>query len=591
MRFTALRFGALALLATPAFVACGSSEDPEDPSGPTCRSNRDCAAEPGTPVCDVEGIYGEPGACVATSSLHTEVIEYDFGRRPLGSDATAAFAVRNTGTTVIGPLQVALEDADVAFDVVGNTCVDYLGAGATCTVRVGFSGQTPGSSAARLVVAGREAMVAVDLRAVATARLVVVPLDDPGPTLTSEPEGISCGTRCAAEFDVATVVLRAPDGAFATEWAGCAAIDNQSCTVVLDRAETEVGVRFAPTSALWGFDIPSASEPRVAISGDGYVYVAAGNRLLSFTADGIEAWSATTDFESVARIAADSAGAVVVLGTRDGFDIVVGKFAGDGNPLWERREPGAGVAGDFRISGLRVDGDDSIYVAGTVPAGDGNTDAWLRKYDRDGAVAWTRTHEGPVRGHDESLGIALDPAGEILWSIRESVSASGVAFLGKRYDLDGAFVANAEGPRWGEFAFDATGNLYQSGLTGSVDGRYAIYVSKGVPGGPRAWRREFGLTDRYYYTEPVVAVADSGVAGVSTVVVASRITGPNGNSDVAIRHFADDGTAILETTFIGPDTEDDRATSIAMSDDLPLFVVVGLQAEQGNTRGWLRAYR
>jgi hypothetical protein len=53
-------------------------------------------------------------------------------------------------------------------------------------------------------------------------------------TVTSSPDGISCGSNCAATYDSGTVVtLTASPGPLLTSWSGCDAVSGSVCTVTM----------------------------------------------------------------------------------------------------------------------------------------------------------------------------------------------------------------------------------------------------------------------------------------------------------------------------------------------------------------------
>jgi DNA-binding beta-propeller fold protein YncE len=90
-------------------------------------------------------------------------------------------------------------------------------------------------------------------------------------------------------------------------------------------------------------------------------------------------------------------------------DIV--KHDASGSRLWTARQ---GVAGEkyFFAPGAALDGDGNLLIAGEISA------TWYEshdistvKLDPDGNRLWRATYDGPARGHDAPIGIAVDPAG------------------------------------------------------------------------------------------------------------------------------------------------------------------------------------
>jgi hypothetical protein len=102
------------------------------------------------------------------------------------------------------------------------------------------------------------------------------------------------------------------------------------------------------------------------------------------------------------RVRVDSSGNVYVMGYTGGAildqtylgcnDIFVRKYDSEGNILWTRQ---FGTTGDEYGYGLAVDGSDRIYVVGTTfgalpdQTPSGGSDAFIRKYDSLGNEVWT----------------------------------------------------------------------------------------------------------------------------------------------------------------------------------------------------------
>jgi hypothetical protein len=67
-------------------------------------------------------------------------------------------------------------------------------------------------------------------------------------TVSSSPNGISCGSNCAADFDSGTVVtLTADPGPLVTSWTGCDSVSGATCTVTMNSARS-VTATFVGTS-------------------------------------------------------------------------------------------------------------------------------------------------------------------------------------------------------------------------------------------------------------------------------------------------------------------------------------------------------
>ena len=194
--------------------------------------------------------------------------------------------------------------------------------------------------------------------------------------------------------------------------------------------------------------------------------------------------------------------------------------------------------------------------AGGAPLGPVSNwnDAFLRKYGSDGTELWTQQF-GHER-HDEILGVALDGSGSVYVSGYTDASFEGYtnpggrdAFI-RKYDPDGNVIwtrqfgsDSAAGGQPNDkaldIALDSSGNIYVSGSTTGVfegessGGGNDGFVRKMDPNGEHVWTRQFGGED----DDTADAIA---VDGDSNVFVAgnteSSIPGAGGAG-------ADDGFA------------------------------------------------
>ena len=111
-----------------------------------------------------------------------------------------------------------------------------------------------------------------------------------------------------------------------------------------------------------------------------------------------------------------------------GKDVWVGKYSADGETVWTRTYDGGSIIDPWLLGDLELHqgGDDafsvvaapdggSLYVAGYETAGNGRSDAWIRKYSADGIALWTRTVEGTYGGSDGAFSLALSPDGASLF--------------------------------------------------------------------------------------------------------------------------------------------------------------------------------
>ena len=242
------------------------------------------------------------------------------------------------------------------------------------------------------------------------------------------------------------------------------------------------------------------SVEAVAVDGAGNVYLA-GSTIGEFPgytteyfgsdsfvrvydANGTKQWTTQfgTEFATFAQsIAVDGSGNVYVGGHTEGGlpgfenaggaplgpvsnwnDAFLRKYGADGTELWTQQ---FGHERHDEILGVALDGSGSVYVSGYTDASfegytnPGGRDAFIRKYDSDGSVVWTRQFgsDSAAGGqpNDKALDIALDSSGNI-------------------------YVA---GSTTGVFEGESSG--------GGKDG----FVRKMDPNGEHVWTRQFGGED------------------------------------------------------------------------------------------------
>lgn len=298
-----------------------------------------------------------------------------------------------------------------------------------------------------------------------------------------------------------------------------------------------------------------------------------------YAADTSRAWtrvfgSVSTDTgRSVAR---DNADNVYVVGDTQGtsFDGVVAdgsfngfvtKFNADGVRQWTGL---FGTAGDEHAYGVATDAANNVYVVGDT-TGDlngennaGGWDAFLTKFDSDGAHLWTRLLG--TTGSDTAYDVAVDDAGNVF----VTGGTNGVlgvdpspgdplvnfdAFVAK-YDPEGNQVwitqLGTSCTEWANsVAADAGGNLYlvgkiyQCAFDGNVaNGGYDAFVTYLNDAGSPQWVRQFGTA------------ADDNALGVTTDSLGNGyvtgyldsvdFTGDNEGHTVFLARYGDTGTQV-----------------------------------------------
>lgn len=194
-------------------------------------------------------------------------------------------------------------------------------------------------------------------------------------------------------------------------------------------------------------------------------------------------------------------------------DLYVRAFNADGSERWTHQ---LGTPGWDNAASAVSDTTGAIYVVGSADGALpgmtslGGTDAFIRKYDADGVVLWTR--QFGTTGGDYAEKLAVDSAGNVYVVGSTSGSFPGFSIVGqsaafvRKYDAAGNVIWTRQFGEDGDVFGDAVatvedthvyvvGAMYQpfSGLpvTGSLD----VFVRKYDSSGAEIWTRTLGSTE------------------------------------------------------------------------------------------------
>ena len=316
----------------------------------------------------------------------------------------------------------------------------------------------------------------------------------------------------------------------------------------------------------FGEVVPSAAGESIYLVGDGSFTGQDFNIWLTkYSEDGV-VWTRRFNGEANGR---DKGNAVTVSpdGTHiyavgytttasQGKDVWVGKYSADGEIVWTRTYDGGSNVDPSLLGDLELHqgGDDafsvvtapdggSLYVAGYETAGNGRSDAWIRKYSADGIALWTRTVEGTYGGADGAYGLALSPDGTSLF-------VAGYTTTGR--DNQDAWVARYSAD--GELLWTSTSDLGDAGL---ADIAADIAVS---------------------------------ATGDSVYVVGCAVVQPE-DTAIWVREYSSDGVVRWTDTYDGPGNEMDCGFSIAVSQDGTSVYAAGFATVPGEGADiWIRKY-
>jgi len=224
-----------------------------------------------------------------------------------------------------------------------------------------------------------------------------------------------------------------------------------------------------------------------------------------------------TNGEERARgVATDDDGNVYVTGYTSGaleganagnFDAYVRSYDANGVLRWGRQ---FGTSGEDVSRAVATDTSGNVYVAGStsgalVGTNEGGLDAFIRSYDANGVLRWTR--QFGTSGTDAAAGVATDANGDVyvagdVQGLLEGVNSGAVDAFVRSYNSDGEirWTRQFGTSSWDQaesVATDASGNVYVAGRTeGFLEGVGAgfedAFVRAYDGGGVLRWTRQFG---------------------------------------------------------------------------------------------------
>ncbi|TVR97544.1 MAG: hypothetical protein EA416_00530, partial [Trueperaceae bacterium] len=282
---------------------------------------------------------------------------------------------------------------------------------------------------------------------------------------------------------------------------------------------------------------------------------------------GVLAWTrqfGTSSDDESRGVATDASGNVYVVGFTDGVlegdgaggvDAFIRSFDSDGTLRWTRQ---FGTNGTDEAFGVATDANGNVYAVGRTTGtlegtNAGGADVFVRSYDGGGTLRWTR--QFGTSAFDTATGVATDANGNVYVTGRtdgalEGTGAGGTDAFIRSYDGNGdlrwtrQFGTSSQDFATG-VATDAHSNVYVSGFTGgALEGTHAgavdAFIRSYDGGGTLRWTRQFGTSG----DDPALGVATDVNGNVYvTGYTAGELDGPSaGGLDAFIRSFDGDGT-------------------------------------------------
>ncbi len=324
---------------------------------------------------------------------------------------------------------------------------------------------------------------------------------------------------------------------------------------------------------------------------------------------GVQIGSSGEDF--MRDVISDSEGNCYVVGTTNGNlegdpagmdDGYIAKYDGDGHVLWQDQ---FGTAGSEKTTGVALDNALNAYVFGQTGStlGDvhvGATDMFVRKYDKEGSVLWTKqigttkndysSHikidgnnqvflvgrttgdwDGENQGSNDAVAVKLDTEGNVQWVSQFGSSGS---------DEGHSISCNTTGEVF--VVGQTTGDLGGENQ-GDLDG----YLAKMSSDGEVQWIRQFGTTSRDHAR--CIALDDKGfiyIGGWTGGLIGEH---NYGGGDAYLGYFDSEGQNIWYRQF-GTYNNWDGAHGMTLVPDGSNDVLVGGCWNGPSCHGWLRRY-
>lgn len=179
------------------------------------------------------------------------------------------------------------------------------------------------------------------------------------------------------------------------------------------------------------------------------------------------------------------------------LDAVVQKYDGAGNVLWTRQFGGVGE--DLAVA-VSVGSDGSVVLAGRTYEGLpgqthlGDYDVFVRKYDEDGALLWTRQFGTPTFDYTTAVSVGVGGtvavAGHTIGTLPGQTSVGVADAFVRTYDADGTLLWTRQ--------FGGSAHDLAYAVSVAADGR--VHVAGQTEGGALPNQVHYGLADAFLVT-------------------------------------------------------------------------------------------
>jgi cysteine-rich repeat protein len=265
-----------------------------------------------------------------------------------------------------------------------------------------------------------------------------------------------------------------------------------------------------------------------------------------------------------------------------------------GSVIWEHVHA-SGWGTDY-LYGVAVDDEGDAYVGGSERVSDATSVAWIRKYTRQGGLAWSRSIDGAAAGDDAILGVASNGTDIVVMGALDNGGSTGDDIVFARYDAGGnqawqmtvsSAIVDGKGlPTPGAdggfaAAFGADGTPVVAGMVQTQSASRDVWVRLLTTAGDETWTMTYDGAASSNDQARGVAVDAAG-----NVIVAGYEQGA-ASRDVWVRKYDPAGAEQWTHQYDGAEMLDDQAEGVAV-DDAGNVVVSGREGTSAANRWWVR---
>ncbi|MBI2968316.1 MAG: hypothetical protein HYY40_10975 [Bacteroidetes bacterium] len=270
--------------------------------------------------------------------------------------------------------------------------------------------------------------------------------------------------------------------------------------------------------------------------------------------------------DGASGIVTDGQNNVIICGTSEGigtgYDIIVVKYDGAGNIIYEVRYNDTISNGDDRAAKIAADEQDNVYVCGSTVTASGNDDFITIKIDPQGNILWISTYDNG--GNDNGMALAVTAAGVVVAGDSEGdTTGSDIALV--QYDASGTqqWISRYDGSGGDDnvaaVAVDGAGNIFISGMAEFLSTHMDYVTLKYDASGNELWMNFFNGADNGYDRATALALDTAG----NPVVTGYSFTATSGMNMVTIKYDASSGATLWVSEYNGPANVDDGGFAIA----------------------------